>query len=180
MGTGSIRIPMVDPATATGRAKEIFEGPLKGKAFNIFKRMAASPAVLDVYLGMSGALNHASLSMKEREVIQLAIGAANNCDYCEAAHTVIGKGAGLTDAQTVEARKGTLADVKLNALAKFALALQEKKGFVSDADFAAFTKAGYTPAQAGEVVATYSLALFTNYFNHMNNTPIDFPTVAKV
>lgn len=174
------RIKPVDPATATGRAKEIFEGPLKGKAFNIFKAMASSPAALDVYLGMSGALSHAGISAKEREAIQLAIGEANNCGYCVAAHTVIGKGAGLTDAQTIEARRGHVEDAKLGALVRFAVAIHEKRGFVSDADVAAFKNAGYTDGNIAEVIATYALALYTNYFNHVNGTEVDFPAVAAI
>lgn len=174
------RLAPIDPTKATGRAKEIFEGPLKGKHFNIFKSMANSPAALDVYLGMAGALSKASLSDKEREVVQLAVGEANNCGYCLAAHTAIGKGAGLTELQTIEARRGTLADARLNALAKFALALHEKRGFVSDADVAAFHEAGFSPAHLAEVVATYALAVYTNYFNHVNQTPVDFPLAPKI
>ncbi len=169
------RIAPVNPATATGRAKEIFDGPLAGKHFNIFKSMAASPAALDAYLGMAGALSKASLSAKEREVIQLVVGQANNCAYCTAAHTAIGKSVGLTDAQTIEARRGTLADPKLNAIARFALALHEKRGLISDHDFANFQAAGYSDAHAAEAVACYALAIYTNSFNHMNGTPVDFP-----
>lgn len=174
------RIKPVDPATASGRAKEIFDGPLKGKHFNIFKSMAASPAVLDTYLAMAGAVGKSALSEKEREVIQLAIGQANSCDYCLAAHTAIGKGAGLSDDQTLQARRGKLADTKLDALARFALAIHEKHGAVSDADFSAFKAAGYTDAHAGEVVAVYSLAVFTNTFNHVNQTPVDFPAASRI
>ena len=174
------RIAPIDPTKATGRVKEIFDGPLKGKHFNIFKSMAASPAALDVYLGMAGALSKASLSEKEREVVQLAVGEANNCGYCVAAHTAIGKGAGLSEAQTIEARRGTLADARLNGLAKFALTLQEKRGFVSDADVAAFKAAGFADAHLAEVVACYALAVYTNYFNHVNQTPVDFPMAAKI
>ncbi len=169
------RLPAVNPATATGRVKEVFEGPLKGKHFNIFKSMANSPAALDVYLGMAGALEKATLSAKEREVIQLAVGEANNCGYCVAAHTLIGKGAGLSEAQTVEARRGHLADAKLNALASFSLAIHEKKGHVSDADVSAFKAAGYGDGAVAEVVAVYALAVYTNYFNHVNATAVDFP-----
>ena len=174
------RLPLIDPARAAGRAKEIFEGPLKGKAFNIFKAMANAPAALDVYLCMSGALSKCGLTGKELETVQLAVGEANQCSYCTDAHTVIGKMQGLTEAQTLEARRGSLADPRLNAIAKFTLALHEKRGFVSDADVAAFKQAGYTDANLAEALAAYALALYTNYFNHMNNTPIDFPTVAKV
>lgn len=178
--TSASRIPPVDPAHATGRAKDIFEGPLKGKHFNIFKSMAASPAALEFYTAMSGAMSKASLSPKEQEVIQLAIGEANHCDYCAAAHTAIGQMVGLSKDQTLEARRGKLHDPKLAALAKFALAIHEKKGFVTDSDVQAFKAAGYTDANLAEVVASYSLAVYTNYFNHVNNTPVDFPPAAKL
>lgn len=170
------RFAPVEPAQATGRVKEIFDGPLKGKHINIFKSMAQSPALLETYLALSGVLGKASLSPKEVEAIQLAIAQANSCDYCVAAHTVVGKGAGLTEAQTVEARKGHVGDPKLNALVKFALAIHEKKGHLSDGDLSAFKSAGYNEQQAGEVLVAYTLISFTNNFNHMNQTVVDFPT----
>lgn len=120
------RITAIDPALATGRAKELFEGPLRGKHINIFKSMAASPAVLDMYLGIAGAMKSATLTAKEQEVVQLAIAEAQSCDYCLAAHTVIGKSTGLTETQTVEARRGHMTDARLGALARFALAIHEK------------------------------------------------------
>ncbi|MDX2146833.1 MAG: carboxymuconolactone decarboxylase family protein [Planctomycetota bacterium] len=169
------RIAAVDPASASGRAKELFEGPLKGKHFNIFKSMAASPAVLDAYLAFSGALGQGRLTTAERELLQLAWAQARSCDYCLAAHTAIGKGSGLTEPQTVEARKGRSQDAKHQALIAFALALHEKKGLVSDAELATFKKAGYADADVAEVVANYAMATFTNYFNHVNATPVDFP-----
>ena len=174
------RLGSIDPATATGPAKEIFDGALKGKHFNVFKSMAQSPAALNAYLGMAGALGHGVLNAKEREVVQLAVGQANGCDYCVAAHTAIGKISGMTDAQTIEARRGSFSDAKLGALAKFTLSLHAKRGHVSDADVDAFKHAGYSEAHIAEVIAGYALATFTNYFNHVNQTPSDFPAVTKV
>lgn len=168
------RIPFVDPAHATGHVKEVFEGPLKGKHFNIFKSMAASPAVLDFYLGMAGAMSKAALTQKEHETVQLLVGELNRCEYCTAAHTAIGQMVGLTKDQTIEARRGKLSDPKLAALAKFAATIHEKKGFVSDADVKAFKDAGYSDAHVAEVVASFAMAVFTNYFNHVNSTPSDF------
>ncbi|MEN0019701.1 MAG: carboxymuconolactone decarboxylase family protein [Planctomycetota bacterium] len=170
------RLTAIDPATATGKAKEIFDGPLAGKHLNIFKSMANSPATLQAYLALAGALGDSVLSDKEREIIQLAVGQANNCEYCVAAHTAIGKGAGLTDDQALGARRGTVdGDAKLDALAKFALAIHEKKGFVSNEDLSTFKAAGYDDAAVADTVTTYALAVFTNYFNHVNETEIDLP-----
>ncbi len=168
------RLPVVDPTHES--VQDIFGGPLKGKEFNIFKGMANSPAVLKLYLAMAGAVDGFSLSPAEREVIQLATAEANGCDYCTAAHTAIGKGAGLSEQQTVEARQGRIdGDDKLNALAQFASALHSKKGFVSDEDLAEFKSAGYTDGHVAEVVGVYAQAVFTNYFNHVNETEVDFP-----
>ncbi len=175
------RLNVVNPESATGRAKEIFDGPLKGKHFNIFKGMANSPATLDMYLAMSGALSKASLSAKEQEVIQLATGQANDCGYCQAAHTAIGKSAGLTEEQTIGARSGSMpGDDRLNALAKFATALHEKRGFVSNEDLGAFRGAGFDDGAIAEAVAVYALATFTNYFNHVNESEVDFPQAPAI
>jgi uncharacterized peroxidase-related enzyme len=174
------RLGQVNPATATGPVKEIFDGPLKGKHFNIFKSMAQSPAALNAYLAMSGAVAGAGLSAAEREIIQLAVGQANQCDYCVAAHTAIGKMSGLTEDQTIEARKGHMGNPKFNALTKFVLALHEKRGFIAESDYQAFIGAGYSAGNAAEVVACYALAVYTNYFNHMNDTAVDFPIVGKI
>lgn len=174
------RLNTIDPASATGHVKAVFDGALKGKHFNIFKGMANSPAALDAYLALSGAVAKGGLTPAEREVIQLAVGEANNCGYCVSAHTAIGKMSGLTEAQTVEARRGHIADAKLGALAKFTLAIHEKHGHVSDGDVAQFRAAGYTDGHVAEVVANYALATFTNYFNHVNDTTVDFPAVAKL
>ena len=169
------RLNVVDPATATGRVKEIFDGPLKGEHLNIFKGFANSPAVLDAYLGMSGALNKSSLSGKEREAIALAVGQANDCNYCLAAHTALGKMAGMSEAETIAARQGTSEDPRIAALTKFAMVIHEKRGFVSDDNVATFRAAGFNDGEIAEVVAVYALNLFSNYFNHLNETEIDFP-----
>ncbi len=175
------RLNVVDPAAATGDVKEIFDGPLKGKHLNIFKGMGNSAAALNFYLNGSGALGKASLSAKEQEVVQLVFAQGNNCDYCQAAHTHIGKNAGLTEDQTIAARtNGDLGDTKLTAIRTFASALHEKRGFVSDDDIAAFKGAGYDDGAIAEVVAVSALATYTNYFNHVNETEVDLPIPQSV
>src|SRR5437016_11672040 len=73
---------------------------------NIFRGMANSPAVLDGYLKFSGALKGGKLDAKTREAIALVVGQTNRCDYCLAAHTMLGKGAGLDDGAVRDARMG--------------------------------------------------------------------------
>ncbi len=175
------RLKTIDPNKAEGRAKELFDGPLKGKHLNIFKGMANSPAALDAYLALSGALAKGELSEKEREVVQLAVGQENACDYCMAAHTMIGKNAGLSEKQTIGARRGKIDDdKKLDALTRFSKTLHEKKGNVAENDIKSFKDAGYTDGAIAEVVANYALATYTNYFNHLNETPVDLPEAPSI
>lgn len=169
------RLSVVDPATTTGQVREIFDGPLKGKHLNIFKGLANSPAALQAYLGLSGALKDGLLTAAEREIIALQLGQSNDCGYCVAAHTVLGKMAGLSEAQTVEARLGKPSDGRHAALARFVTALSEKRGFVDDAEIQTFREAGFSDGHVVEVVANFALNTMTNYFNHVNDTEIDFP-----
>lgn len=169
------RLSVVDPAQATGKVKEIFDGPLKGKHRNIFKGMANSPAALGAYVALTHALKDGELTPAERETIAIAAGQLNGCDYCVAAHTVMGKMAGLSEGETVAIRRGAPTEPKLAALTKFVAAMNEKRGFVNDADVAAVRAAGYGDGHIAEIVAVYALNLYTNYFNHLNETDIDFP-----
>ena len=169
------RLNVVDPKAAEGRVGELFAGPLKGKHFNIFKGLANSPAALQAYLALSGALGDGELDAADRETIALAVGEANGCDYCVAAHTAIGKGAGMSEGETLAARRGRPTDAKRAALARFVLALREKQGHVDGQDLAVMHDAGWSDGAVAEAVANYALSVFTNYFNHVNESEVDFP-----
>lgn len=174
------RIAPVNPATATGRAKEIYDGPLKGLHKHIFTSMMASPAAVDFYLAAGGALKKGVFTEAEREAVALVSGQASGCEYCLAAHTLIGVRAGLTPEQTIEIRRGTVADPRLSALTRFTGALIEKKGHVSDQDVAAFRAAGFGDAHLAEISAVLAVQFFTNTFNHLNQTPVDFPAAPAI
>src|ERR1700689_4246920 len=87
----------------------------KKMLLNIFRSMANSPAVLDGFLKFSGALREGKLDAKTRESIALAVAQSHCTEYSPAAHTVLGKGAGLGDAAIRDARLGRSADRKTNA-----------------------------------------------------------------
>ena len=48
---------------------------------------------------------------------------------------------------------------------------------MSDADLEMVRNAGYGDAEITEIVAHVVLNIFRNYFNHIAQTPIDFPKV---
>ena len=173
------RIPSIDPGTATGTNKKFFDmlQSALGVIPNMTRSMAQSPAVLEGYMSLSGALSKGSLGKKLGEELALSLAVTNRCDYCASAHTVLGKFAGLSEIQIDAALKGSAKEVKDAAALKFANVIVEKRGRISDTDFKAVTDAGFTPGEASEIVAHVALNVFTNYFNNVAATEIDFPKV---
>jgi uncharacterized peroxidase-related enzyme len=171
------RITPVTLQTVQGRAKELLDAvKVKfGIAPNLTRAMAVSPAVLDAYLGFSGALSHGVLPARMREQLALDIGEANHCDYCVSAHSTIGKRVGLTDQEVLDSRRGASTDPKTDVLLRFARTVVANRGVVKDADIAAVREAGYGDAEIAEIVAHVALNVFTNYFNNVAGTTIDFP-----
>ena len=171
------RLPLIDPANATGPAKPLLDavGKKLGLVPNMTRAMANSPAVLKAYLEFSGALAGASLNAKTRELVALTVGEVNGCGYCVAAHTAIGGMLGLGGETLVAGRQAQSADPKTAAVLRFARALVLQRGLASDADLREARAAGVTDGEIAETVATVALNVFTNWFNHVAETPIDFP-----
>lgn len=176
------RITALDPALATGQTAELFTAVKSklGVVPNLMRTFGHSPAVLNAYLGYSGALAAGVLPAKVREQIALTVAEANACDYCLAAHSLIGKGAGLSPAAITDARRGQAAEAKTDALLKFAAAVVETRGVVSDEALAAVRSAGASEAEVVEVVAHVALNILTNYTNHVAQTVVDFPKAAPL
>jgi uncharacterized peroxidase-related enzyme len=171
------RITPVNPQTVQGRAKELLDAVKTrlGLVPNMTRSMAVSPPVLEAYLGFIGALGHGVLPARVREQLALNIGEANDCDYCVSAHCALGKRAGLNDEDILDSRRGASADPKEDVLLRFARTVLEKRGRVEDTDIALVREAGHGDAEIAEVVAHVGLNVFTNYFNHVAGTAIDFP-----
>jgi uncharacterized peroxidase-related enzyme len=174
------RLPAVQTENAPGKAKELLEGvhaKLKITP-NMMRVMANSPAVLQGYLSFSGALAAGALEPKLREAIALEVGEQNSCQYCVSAHTALGKMAGLSDPEIEAARDARSSSAKNTAALKFAREIVAKQGRITDADFEAVRKAGFTDAEIAEIIAHVALNVFTNYFNNTTEVEVDFPKIA--
>lgn len=171
------RLQPVNQATADRGTAELLGSVKKtlGGVPNLIATMANSPAVAKAYLGFSQSLSGGRLPARLREQIALVVGETNNCGYCVAAHTSLGKGAGLTEAETVDARRAQVKDAKEHAAIEFARKVVTEQGGISDDDVQHVRQAGYTDGEIGEIVANVALNIFTNYFNHVAGTEIDFP-----
>jgi uncharacterized peroxidase-related enzyme len=145
---------------------------------NLFRLVATSPAALEGYLGLNGALAKGALEAPTRERIALAVAEVNGCDYCLSAHAYLGKNlAKLSDTEIAANRNGGSADAKADAAVRFAVKLVNARGHVSDSDLQAVRAAGYSDAQVIEIVLHVALNTLTNYVNEVAKTDIDFPVV---
>lgn len=153
-----------------------------GKVMNIHGEMAHSPVVLETYAAMNAAITrHGTFDARTREAIALAVGAVDNCGYCQAAHTLSGKAAGLTEEQTVAIRRGTADfDDRLDALVAVVREIAGEVGEVSDATWKRAVEAGWSDVQLTEAFAHVAVNLFTNYFNHYARTDLDVPAAPAV
>jgi uncharacterized peroxidase-related enzyme len=175
-----INTPAIE--SATGASAEVYAQIRKaiGSVPNLFVAIGAhDPEVLKAVLASEGVLGTGTLDKKDQETIKLLVSALTGCDYCEAAHTVIGKMIGLPQEVIGKIRHGEpTGDAKRDALIRLVRTLIKTSGTIPAEEFAAIKTAGYTDRQLVEISFTISLVIFTNVFNRINDTTLDFPAVS--
>ena len=145
------------------------------------KVVGNSPAALEGYLSLSGALGKGTIGAKTGERIALAVAEMNECDYCLAAHSYLASNlAKLDDAEIDANRRGKSGDAKAAAAVHFATRVVKERGHVTDADVAAVKAAGFNNAEVIEIVLHVALNTLTNYVNEVAKTEIDFPVAAML
>lgn len=149
-----------------------------GTTPNMFKAVANSPAALQSMWAAFGALGKGTLGARLGEQIAVAIANRNRCEYCLAAHTVLGQNAGASAAEMSAAQAGQSEDPGTAAALAFALKVVEQRAQVGDADVAGLRQAGFGDEQIVEIIAHVALNIFTNYINVALDIPVDFPKVA--
>jgi uncharacterized peroxidase-related enzyme len=175
------RIPTpatIDAAPAASRS--LLEAVKKqlGIVPNLFRMVANSPAALEGYVSLMGALGKGALPAATRERVALAVADANACDYCLAAHVYLGRNAAKLDDEEIAAnRRGTSNDSHAAAAVRFARKVMQERGHVADEDLRAVRAAGYDDAQIIEIVQHVALNVWTNYVNSVARTVVDFPAV---
>lgn len=175
------RLNPIDHARAEGKAKVLLDGVRKkyGMVPNLLATLAHAPAALEAYLGLGQTLGRGSLDAKTREAIALTAAGENGCDYCAAAHSAIGAGLGVTAEELGANLRGQSSDRRVAAILRFARAVVVERGWVGDDELAAARAAGLTDGEITEIVAAVAVNTFSNYFNHVAGTEVDFPPVAS-
>jgi alkylhydroperoxidase family enzyme len=77
----------------------------------------------------------------------------------------------------MEARKANSADAKERAGLEFVRKVVDTRGNVGGEDVQAVKDAGWDDGEISEMIANVAFNIFTNYFNHINETELDFPKV---
>ena len=172
------RLIPVEPATARDEANALLDvvRAAFGGTSNMTRTMARNPAVLKGWMQLSSALA-TTLTNALNEQIAIAVAEENGCGYCLSAHTAIGRMVGVNEAELASSRAGTSAHPKVAAVLKFAQAVNAKRGHVSDADLAEVRAEGWDDADIAAIVAHVAMNVFTNYFNLVAETALDFPEV---
>ncbi|ARP83199.1 alkylhydroperoxidase [Bordetella genomosp. 8] len=174
-----IAIPAVE--SATGATAELYAQIKKanGKLPNLYATLGhLTPASLSAYLAAEAVLARASLPRQDVETIKVLVSELSGCDYCLAAHMMLGKMAGLDAGTLHNIRAGEpTGDAKRDALVRFVRVIQQTSGTLPAAEVDAIRAAGYTDAQLADIAYAYAMITYTNTFNRINDTDVDFPPV---
>jgi uncharacterized peroxidase-related enzyme len=174
------RLKMIDRNQASGKAKELLDkiNAQFGMTPNLMRGLANSPAVLDSYVNFYTALASGALDAKLHDQIAIVVAEANGCEYCLSAHTALGKKAGLTAGQLLAARETETGDHRVDLVLKLARNVVVQRGRIPAEELEAVRQAGYSDEEIVEIIGHVAVNVFTNYFNNINQTEVDFPKVA--
>lgn len=171
------RLPLRTIEDAPDEAKERLATAQKNNGYlpNLLRVLANAPVALETYLTVGGINARASLTLAEREAVQITAAATHGCGFCVAGHTAIGYKKAHLEEAIVEAlrNKTTVPDARLNAVARFTEEVIAARGAVSDDALATFKAVGYTDQQALEVVLGVSLATLCNFANNLGQPPLN-------
>lgn len=163
-------------ATVSTANQALFDSLQKqlGMVPNLYATLAHSETALGTYLSLQSAKS--SINGKAREVVNLVVSQVNRCEYCLAAHTVIGGMVGFTPEQIIEIRQGRASfDAKLDALARLVKNMALERGHADPALVNAFLAAGWTPGHLVDTIVVIGDKTVTNYLHGSTRVPVDFP-----
>ena len=144
---------------------------------NFIRVLAHSPAALKAYLVADRALAGGQNTPQQREQIALAVAEINGCSYSLSAHHALGRRLSLSEEAIRLARNATALDPQTRAMLRFTQAVVLQRGEISQNEFQSLGTADFTDAEIIEIIAGIGLNIFTNYFNLLAKTPVDFPLI---
>ncbi|MGF7217375.1 AhpD family alkylhydroperoxidase [Spirosoma lacussanchae] len=172
----TFHVPTRDQVSAQNQ--QLFDNLQKGLGFvpNLYATFGLSDNGLGAYLAFQQSQTKGIFKAKEREAINLVVSQANNCVYCQAAHTALGKLNGFSDEQILQLRAGHANfDPKLDALVKLAKAITETKGHPDNQLIDQFVAVGYPQSALVDLLLLIGDKIISNYLHSITQIPVDFP-----
>jgi uncharacterized peroxidase-related enzyme len=165
------RLPLQTVESAPEASRPYLEKALANNGYlpNLVASLATAPTALETYLTVGAINGRSGLTLAERETIQITAAAIHGCGFCVAGHTALALKKAQLDAPVVEAirEQQPVSDARLDAVAVFTRAVIAARGAVSDDALNTFRAAGFTDANALEVVLGVSLATLCNFANNL-------------
>ncbi len=165
------RLPLQTIESAPEASRPFLEKALANNGFlpNLVASLANAPVALETYLTVAGINGRSGLTLAERETVQITAAAIHGCGFCVAGHTAVALKKAQLDAPVVDSIRDQtpVSDARLNAVAVFTRAVIAARGAVSDNELSTFRAAGFTDANALEVVLGVSLATLCNFANNL-------------
>lgn len=171
------RLTLHTPASAPEASRPLVARAVAANGFlpNLIGVLAATPVALEAYFTLGEINGRGSFGIAQREVVQITAARLHGCEFCVAGHSALAlRKAGLSSAQVVALQQGRpTGDAALDELAAFTAAVIGARGNVADEALQAFLAAGYSQAQALEVVLGISLATLCNFANGLAQSPVN-------
>jgi uncharacterized peroxidase-related enzyme len=173
-------LPLIETTTADPALTDLFALAQRqlGGIPNMARAMANSPALLEGYMALSGALGKGRLRTAVREQIALTVSQSNGCSYCLSAHSYLADRVAHLNAATIAgARRAESADPKIAAILRLASAINDTRGSLGEGLLDEARAAGLSDGEIAETIGNVALNVLTNYFNKVAEVEIDFPVV---
>ncbi|MGF6543714.1 putative peroxidase-related enzyme [Paraburkholderia youngii] len=165
------RLPLQTVESAPAASQPFLEKSLRANGFlpNLVRSLANAPVALETYLTVSEINSRSGLTFAEREAVQIIAAAIHGCSFCVAGHTAAALKKANVDRADVDALRDDkpITDARVAAVAGLTRAVIATRGAVSDDALSAFLAAGFTEANALEVVLGVSLATLCNFANNL-------------
>lgn len=150
-----------------------------GKVPNLYATFALHENALEDYLTLQN--RKTTLDAKEKEIVNLVVSQINDCKYCTAAHTAVGKMYGFTEDEILAIRRVDINfNEKYDALAKFVKETTLSKGRASEKALETLFAVGYKTENLIDIIVLIGDKVISNYFHNTTKIPVDWDSVPNI
>src|SRR5258708_3083016 len=143
---------------------------------NIAAAMAASPVLINGFIGLFERVHASSLTEPQIQTLLLTNAVTNASEWAVAFHTALALKQGVhpTDVDAIR-HGGPPKDVGLASLSTLARTLIEKRGHLAESDQRRFFEVGFGSEQILEVIAVVAASTITNYTGSVAQPALEAP-----